>query len=171
MLLQTDRLCLRRFVVSDAPFMHRLLNDPSWLQFIGDRNVHSIPDAERYLQEGSIKSYQDHGFGFYLVTLRDSGEPIGTCGFAQRPFLEHPDFGLAFLPEYTGLGYAHEISAYTLQYGYDVLGLNRILAYTTEDNKRSIALLTKLGFRYDRQIIVDQEELLLFELNKIHLGD
>lgn len=169
MILQTDRLALRRFTVQDAPFMFRLVNEPSWLQYIGDRQVRSVADAEKYLLEGAIRSYAEHGFGFYLVTLKESAEPIGVCGFAKRPFLDTPDFGLAFLPEYTGIGYAHEISAHTLQYGHEVLGLDRILAYTTPANQRSITLLTRLGFRFDKPIQVDGEELMLFELVRMNL--
>ena len=169
MILQTDRLALRRFTVQDAPFILRLVNEPSWLQYIGDRNVQTVADAEKYLLEGAIRSYAEHGFGFYLVTLKESAEPVGMCGFAKRPFLDTPDFGLAFLPEYTGVGYAHEISAHALQYGHEVLNLDRILAYTTQDNQRSISLLTRLGFRFDKPIRVDGEELMLFELIRMDL--
>jgi ribosomal-protein-alanine N-acetyltransferase len=103
---ETERLILRYFEVTEAPFILTLINTPSWLQFIGDRNVHTIQEAERYLFGGAIESYETNGFGFYLVQLKENLEPIGTCGLAKRSFLETPDFGFAFLPAYTGRGYA-----------------------------------------------------------------
>jgi RimJ/RimL family protein N-acetyltransferase len=161
-ILYTDRLILREYTLDDAPFMLRLVNEPSWLRYIGDRNVHSIEDAENYLTNGPIQSYLQYGFGFCIVLLKSSCTPIGVCGFARRPFLDDPDFGYAFLPEYTGQGYAFEITAATMEYGREILGLRKIVAYTTKDNQRSIHLLQKLGFRYERPIDVDGNELSLY---------
>ena len=161
-ILETVRLVLRRFTVADAPFMLSLVNEPSWIQYIGDRNVHTLADAEAYLLNGSMKSYDENGFGFYLVMLKGSEIPIGTCGFAKRPFLTHPDFGFAFLPAYTGKGYATEMAVATLAYAEEVLKLEKVEAITTEDNIRSIQLLFKTGFTFEKIIMVDNEQLLLF---------
>ena len=161
-ILDTVRLFMRHFTVADAPFMLRLVNEPSWIKYIGDRKVYSLEDAENYLLNGSIKSYQEHGFGFYPVFLKGTETPIGTCGFAKRPFLEHPDFGFAFLPEYTGQGYATEVAVATLAYAEEVLKLETVFAYATKDNIRSIKLLSKTGFMFDKYIQVDDDQLLLF---------
>src|SRR6187200_59701 len=98
--LETDRLNLREYTIEDAPFLLRLVNDPAWLLHIGDRKVYTIEDAERYLLDGSIKSYLDHGFGFWKVELKSTGEPMGSAGLAKRDYLEDVDLGFAFLPEY-----------------------------------------------------------------------
>jgi RimJ/RimL family protein N-acetyltransferase len=161
-ILETVRLYMRHFTVADAPFMLRLVNEPSWIQFIGDRKVYTLEDAENYLLNGSIKSYQEHGFGFFPVFLKGTETPIGTCGFAQRPFLDYPDFGFAFLPEYTGQGYATEIAVATLAYAEEVLKLETVYAYATKDNIRSIRLLSKTGFTFEKYIQLE-EELLLFK--------
>jgi RimJ/RimL family protein N-acetyltransferase len=162
-ILETIRLVLRHFTVADAQFMLRLVNEPSWIQFIGDRKVYTIEDAENYLLNGSLKSYQENGFGFYPVLLKGSETIIGTCGFAKRPFLDYPDFGFAFLPEYTGMGYATEIAVATLAYAEEVLKIETVFAYATKDNIRSIKLLSKTGFMFDQYIQVDDEQLLLFK--------
>ena len=170
LILETVRLVLRHFTIADAPFMLKLVNDPSWIRYIGDRNVHTLNDAERYLMDGSIKSYADHGFGFYAVMLKGSETLVGTCGFAKRPFLERPDFGFAFLPEYTGKGYAVEMAVAVLAYAEEVLKLEQVDAITTMDNMRSINLLLKTGFLYQQIILVDNESLLRFsaELSFVH---
>lgn len=142
--------------------MLRLVNEPSWIEFIGDRKVYTLQDAEQYLLNGSIRSYAENGFGFYLVLLKESGIPIGTCGFAKRPFLDHPDFGFAYLPEYTGKGYATEMAVATLAYAEEVLQLETVVAITTKNNLRSIQLLLKTGFNFKQLIQVEHEQLLLF---------
>jgi RimJ/RimL family protein N-acetyltransferase len=169
-ILETNRLLLRKFTVDDAPFMLRLVNEPSWIEYIGDRNVHTLEDAQKYLLEGSIQSYHDHGFGFYNVCLRDTGMPIGSVGFAKRPFLDHPDFGFAFLPEYTGQGYAIEVAVAAMAYAEEVLKLEKLVAITLPSNKRSIQLLIKLGFRFEKTVMVEGDELFLFgaELTFVH---
>jgi [ribosomal protein S5]-alanine N-acetyltransferase len=162
MILQTNRLCLRRFTTDDAPFMLRLLNEPTWIEYIGDRNVRTLEDAVAYLKNGAMQNYSDLGYGFYLVMDRETGESIGTCGFTKRPVLQHPDFGFAFLPEYTGQGYAFEVAAAALDYAEEILQLKKVEAITTQNNERSIRLLTKLGFRYERTCVLDGEELFVF---------
>ncbi|MDZ4747910.1 MAG: GNAT family N-acetyltransferase [Saprospiraceae bacterium] len=169
-ILETNRLLLRKFTIDDAPFMLRLVNEPTWIQYIGDRNVRSLEDAQKYIRDGSIQSYRDHGFGFYNVCLRDTQMPIGSVGFAKRPFLEHPDFGFAFLPEYTGQGYAIEMAVAAMAYAEEVLKLEKLVAITLPSNKRSIQLLIKLGFRFEKTVMVEKEELFLFgaELTFVH---
>ena len=93
---------------------------------------------------------------------RETKTPIGTCGFAKRPFLDHPDFGFAFLPEYTGQGYAIEIAVATMAYAEEVLKMEKLVAFTTPSNKRSIQLLLKLGFRFEKSFWENEEELFLF---------
>ena len=112
--LKTERLVLRHLNAEDAPFILRLLNEPSWLQFIGDRGVRTLADAQRYIETGPIEMYGRLGFGLYHVRLAQSGEPIGMCGILKRESLKDVDLGFAFLPEFWGKGYAREASAAVL---------------------------------------------------------
>lgn len=164
-ILETDRLMLRRLQPeTDAEFILRLLNEPSFLQYIGDKGVRTLADARDYIVNGPAKSYQDHGFGLYKVELKDSGVPIGISGLLRRDTLPHPDIGFAFLPEYWSLGYAYESAAAVMKYGREVLGLDPILAITTPDNESSAKLLGKIGLKFDRmiQLTDDAPEVRLF---------
>jgi RimJ/RimL family protein N-acetyltransferase len=161
--LETPRLRLRKFTFDDAPFIMRLVNEPSWLQFIGDRNVHSVPDAEQYLLNGTMRSYVDNGFGSGMVTLKATGEEIGMCGLFKRDYLEEVDLGFALLPEYTGKGYALEIAEATLRYARETLGFPRVAAFTAQDNYTSMKLLDKLGFKPAGTITLEGETLNLFK--------
>jgi RimJ/RimL family protein N-acetyltransferase len=151
---RTERLLLRRFVLEDAEFVVRLLNEPSFLKYIGDRGVRSLEEAHEYLRSGPLASYEKHGFGLYLVQLREQHTAIGMCGLLQRDTLPDVDLGFAFLPEYWRFGYALESAKATLDYARQELGLKRVVAVVSAENERSIRLLEKLG-------LVDQGQLQL----------
>lgn len=148
--LETDRLVLRRFTLDDAEFIFRLVNDPSWLRFIGDKNVRNLDDARRYLREGPLDMYQRYGFGMYRVEEREKGTPAGMCGLIKRDTLLDVDVGYAFLPEFRGKGYAYEAAAAVLTHGNRQFGLRRIVAITTPSNDASIRVLEKAGMKFER---------------------
>ncbi len=151
-ILETNRLTLNQFTVEDAPFIYTLLNDPDWLRFIGDRNIRSLADARDFIQNRLMANYEKFGFGFYLVTRKDSGESIGMCGLVKRDFLDDVDIGYAFLPQARGQGFAFEAAEAVMAYAQNVLHIPRIVAITDVDNVRSIRLLEKLGLYLQGQI-------------------
>jgi len=163
LITQTPRLLLTHFTEQDAPFILRILNTPGWLQFIGDRNVRTPEAAEQYTKEKLIGAYQQFGFGMYAVRLQDTREIIGMCGLVKRDHLEHADIGYAFLPEFTGQGYAREAAAAVLEYANQTLGLKPLLAIVTPNNTSSIKLLEKLNFNFQRRVAMNGEELMLFK--------
>ncbi len=161
-ILETERLILRRPTLADGPFMLRLVNEPSWIQYIGDRNVHTLTEAENYLLNGTMKSFITNGFGFGIVCLKLTEVPIGMCGLVKRDFMEDIDIGFAFFPEYAGMGYAFEVAQATLAYARESLQLKRIVAITTKDNYSSIRLLNKIGLEFEKTINMDGDELNLY---------
>lgn len=163
-ILKTERLVLRPFNTSDTPFILQLLNSPGWLQFIGDRGIKDLNDAQNYLTNGPIASYKQHGFGLYLVELKNDKTPIGMCGILKRDFLDDADIGFALLPEYEKKGYAFEAAKATLVHAIRNLGFNNLAAITSIGNSKSERLLEKLGFQFQRFIEFPDknEELKLF---------
>ena len=162
--VETERLTLRKLEVGDADFILGLLNDPSFLRFIGDKRVRTLDDARRYLVDGPIASYERFGFGLYLTELRDEGAPIGICGLLKRDSLDDVDVGFAFLPRFWSKGYALEAASAVMAYGRNILGLRRIVAITSPDNEASIRLLEKLGMRFESMVRLSEDgsELRLF---------
>lgn len=161
---ETNRLSLRRLTPDDAEFMLDLLNQPSFIQFIGDRKVRTLEAARAYISNGAVKSYERHGFGMYLTALKDSGVPIGICGLVKRNTLEDVDVGFAFLPQFWLKGYAYESASAVMEYGRNVLGLSRIVGIVSPDNVGSIRVLEKIGLRFERMVRLsaDDIELKLF---------
>jgi RimJ/RimL family protein N-acetyltransferase len=149
---QTRRLKLRHIDTDDAAFILALLNDPAFLQYVGDKQVRNLDSATNYILEGPVASYQNFGYGLYLVELIQTGKSIGICGLLKRDFLDHADLGFAFTPEYCGCGYAFESAQATLELARNNLRLGQIVAFTASDNTRSIKLLEKLGMSFDTRI-------------------
>jgi RimJ/RimL family protein N-acetyltransferase len=145
--LETARLRMRPLAFDDAPFVVELLNEPSFLRYIGDNGVRSTEDACRYLREGPLAMYERVGFGLLAVERKDSGGPIGICGLLKRDTLPHLDLGFAFLPRAWAQGFAFESAAGVLADAAANRGLTRVLAITSLDNAASMGLLAKLGFR------------------------
>ena len=162
--LETERLILRRFVVEDAQFVLNLVNEPSFLRYIGDKKIRTLDDARQYILSGPVASYERHGFGLCLVELRESHAPIGMCGLLKREELPAPDIGFALLPEFWNKGFAFEAAAAVLRDARERLGLQRVLAITSLDNEASIKLLQRLGFTFDRvtKLAADREQVKLF---------
>ena len=147
-LLQTARLQLRLLTVADADFILELVNDPAWLEFIGDRNIHDRAAAGAYI--GRCRAmHAQHGVASLAVEITATGEVIGICGLLRRDGVAELDLGFAFLERFRGRGYAREAAATVLAFGHQQLRQERILALVHPHNAASIALLLNLGFRFD----------------------
>jgi RimJ/RimL family protein N-acetyltransferase len=166
--LTTERLTLRELAAADAPFILELVNEPSWLRFIGDKGVRTLADAEKYIVDGPARMYTEHGFGLWLVELSADSLPIGICGLIRRESLPDVDVGFAFLPAHWHRGYASEAAAAVVAHGRSAFGLERILAITTGDNEASSRLLERLGFRFERWIALEPggPELRLYAIGR-----
>ncbi|ARJ23103.1 alanine acetyltransferase [Bacillus mycoides] len=163
--LETERLALRWLDVKDAPFILELVNDPAWIQFIGDKGIKNLEDAKKYILNGPVDMYNKMGFGLYLVERKEDLTPLGMCGLIKRDSLEDVDIGFAFLEKFRSKGYGYESAAAVIEYGVQKLGLKRIVAITSIDNVASGTLLEKVGLRFEKIISDSGEDLKLFGYN------
>ncbi len=164
--LRTRRLILGDLSFDDAKFIVELLNDDSFLRYIGDKGVRTIADAQEYLRNGPMDSYRRHGFGLLLVRLLSDATRIGICGLVQRSGLDYPDVGFALLPEFRRHGYASEAAAAVIEHARTGLALKRILGITNPANHGSIRLLERAGFAFERRLrlLPDTDEINLYLL-------
>ena len=162
--LETKRLIVRPFSLSDDEFILRLLNEKAFIDNIGDKKVRNLDDAKRYLRDGPLLSYSHHGIGLWRVDLQADGTSIGMAGLLKREELADVDLGYALLAEYCGIGYALEVTSAVMTHARKQLGYRRVVAVVNEGNEPSIKLLRKLGFKYERmvQLIKDDRESQLF---------
>jgi ribosomal-protein-alanine N-acetyltransferase len=154
--METSRLLLSGLSPADAAFMFELLNTPLWIKFIGDRNIKTITDAQAYIQKISDNPKAD----YWVVKLKDQQTRVGVVTFMKRDYLDHYDIGFAFLPSYAKHGYAYEATKKLLE---EVNPHHQqILATVLKENNNSIRLLEKLGLHFDKEIMVNNEPLLLY---------
>lgn len=145
-LFETNRLRIRPITTNDASFALTLMNSPKWIQFIGDRNVRTLKDAEAYIKEKALPQYKTYGYGNNVVIRKSDNEKLGTCGVYHREGKNQPDLGFAFLPPYEGKGYAFEATSKLIEVMRDTFGLHELSAYTLEENSASRKLLERLKF-------------------------
>ncbi|MGV6830537.1 MAG: GNAT family N-acetyltransferase [bacterium] len=165
---ETERLYLRPTQEEDAPFILELLNTPKWIQFIGDRKVHTEEDAANYIKERMLPQLERLGFSNYTVILKSDGTKIGTCGLYDREGLEGIDIGFAFLPAFEGRGFGYESSIKMKELAFNELEITTIRAITSKGNIASQKLLKKLGLvRTGTTILPDEdEELFVYQIDK-----
>jgi RimJ/RimL family protein N-acetyltransferase len=145
----TARLRLRTAHLGDADFYLALVNDPGFLEHIGDRGIRTRDDAVQALLDGPMAMQRARGHSLYVVELKDGGTPIGMCGLIKRETLDDIDIGYAYLQAYRGRGYAYEAGMAVLGYA-PALGLRRVLAIASPNNTASNFLLRKMGMQFER---------------------
>lgn len=164
---ETERLFLRPASLEDAAFVLELLNTEQWIKYIGDRNVHTIQDAENYIKNKMAAQFKVLGFGSYTIIRKADEAKIGNCGLYNREGLEGVDIGFALLPQYAKQGYAFEAANKLKAAASECFGLKQICAITLKENTSSQKLLEKLGLRYSKlvKLPLSEEELILYQLN------
>ena len=143
--MATARLRLRWLCATDAPFILQLLTEREFLANVGERGVHDLQGAARYIEEAR-RGYERLGFGLYAMEDQKGGAALGLCGLLRRD--SHPDveLGFAVLASARGQGYALEAAAATRAFGHGNLGLARLVALTAPHNGASMHILTRVGF-------------------------
>ncbi|MEL6256321.1 MAG: GNAT family N-acetyltransferase [Bacteroidota bacterium] len=153
-ILETPRLLLREFLLSDAQDMYELNRDIEVVQYTGDHSFESLEAAEEFLR--NYDPYSKTGMGRWLVIRKSDHACLGWCGLKWHEG-DWIDLGYRFFKKYWNQGYASESSTYCLKYGFTKLKLDEIFATVMPENKASVRVLEKLGFRFLREI---NEELM-----------
>ena len=158
MITETPRLHIRELTIDDAEFIFGLVNQPSFLEHIGDKGVRNLDDARQFILEGPWASQREQGYGQFLVELKEGGDPVGVCGLLYREALDVSDIGCAFLPAYWRQGIAFEATCAVMEYGRSTLGLKKIVGLTSEENIASIKALEKLGMKFERMVKMSEDD-------------
>lgn len=158
--METTRLRLKPLQESDTAFIFELVNTEGWVKFIGNRNVQSEADALTYIR----KILDNTAVRYWVVSIKETGQPAGLVTFIQRDYLPHPDIGFAFLPVYARKGFGYEAASALLQYLWQTEQHRQICATTIPGNIASIKLLRKLGFRFKQAIVANKERLFVYYL-------
>ena len=162
-MLQNDRIKLTAMAESNAGFIYTLMTNPNWLEFIGDRNIYGISDANEYIK----KVQANPEVNFWVITKNADNTPVGVVTIIKKDYLAYPDIGFALLPAYYRKGYAYEASKLILHSYFSNESNTELLATSLKHNYRSIGLLDKLGFKYKEEILQDGHEMNVYSLSHL----
>jgi len=140
-MLETNRLILREFRISDAKKMWELNSDEGVLKYTGDKPFDSVKSAEKFILK--YQDYKKNGFGRWAVIEKSKNEFIGWCGLKLNEE-NLIDIGFRFFERQWNKGYATEAAQACLNYGFNTLNIKEIIGRADEKNKSSIRVLEKL---------------------------
>lgn len=164
-LFETPRLLLRKKVIEDAPFFFELNSDPLVTRYTGDSSFRDLNEAKNIV-EYVISQYEKYGYGRWLVIEKETDNPIGWCGLKYLEETGETDLGYRLMQKYWGKGFATEASMACLEYGFNVLKLDRIIGRAVKENVDSIKVLKKTGMIFCREEMCHEHAAHIFELKK-----
>ncbi len=147
--IETARLRLRPLVAEDLDAIHGIWVEPGVRKYLWDGERISREKAETVLAS-SIESFENYGFGIWAVIHREKGDLIGFCGF--RFLDDTPEIELLYgiSTPYWGTGLATEAARAAIRYGFEEVGLDRILGIADRENIASRRVLEKAGMRFEQ---------------------
>jgi RimJ/RimL family protein N-acetyltransferase len=160
---ESDRLLFRLFTMEDAELVYRLNLDPEVTRFTHDP-VSTIEKASEILERTILPQYALYNHGRWAVHLKQDLEFIGWCGLKYRAELKEIDLGYRFIKEFWGKGYATEAAFASIRYGFEKLGLQRIVGRAEPANIASVKVLEKCGMKHIGEEIVDGHAAITYEI-------
>lgn len=142
-ILSTERCILREFSPTDAAVLFDLNSNSNVVRYTGDVAFDSVEATRKFIQNYS--DYEKNGFGRWLVIEKNSKVVLGWCGL--KYYDNEVDIGYRFFEHFWGKGFATETARACLDYGFNVLNLQRIVGNCMLENTASIRVLEKLGMQ------------------------
>jgi len=165
LIAKTNRLYLRELTIEDAIHFFEMNNDTEVIKHTGDLPFSSLEAAKDFLKTYR-SNYTDYNMGRWAVCLNDTNEMIGWCGLKYHPKEDLVDIGYRFYQKHWNKGYATEATKASLNYGFDVLELDKIVAHVHEDNLGSHKVALKAGLRFVKDFVYDNKPAKFYEITK-----
>ena len=143
----TPRLTLRPFTSDDAASLHRILNQPNILQYFPNPDAPSIKRVGEIIDK-QLAHWQEHNLGWWAVVPSENTELIGWNGLQYLPETDEVEVGYLLSKRFWGQGLATEGAKISLEFGFDQLGLKRIIGLTHPNNSASQKVLLKCGLKF-----------------------
>ncbi len=159
-IIRTDRLVLRQWSTADLEPFARLNADPKVMEYFPGLKTKEESDHSVSLMSGHIEKY---GWGFWAASLAATAEFIGFIGledvYFKTTFTPAVEIGWRLAFKYWGRGYATEGAIASLHYGFETLKLNEIVSFTAVGNRRSRAVMERIGMHHDSKDDFDHPKL------------
>ncbi|MFK7972445.1 MAG: GNAT family N-acetyltransferase [Bacteroidia bacterium] len=153
--IETERLIIRPFTLDDIEAAYIMNLDAAVSKLTGDGGVVSRAETARRIKEDVLGDYQKYGYGRLAVELKSEQKFIGFAGLKYLDDLDEVDLGYRFMKAYWGKGFATEAALACLDFGFNTLSLQRIIAWVLPANTASIHVLEKVGFHYEKEVEED----------------
>lgn len=147
-IIETKRIILRQFVLDDAPAVLEFGSNPEVNRYTGDLMIHQLEEAQKIITDTWFEDYRKYGYGRFAMVHKEDNRVIGFAGLKYEPELEATDIGYRILPEYWGQGLTSEVVIPILRYGFEDLGLKRIIGLVMLENPASSRVLEKSGLKF-----------------------
>jgi ribosomal-protein-alanine N-acetyltransferase len=148
-MIETSRLILRLFSSDDLDEFAAINADPEGMRYIGNGKPQSR-EQTRIRLESILDHYTQHGFGLFAMVDKKSGAFVGFCGLQHLDNTSEIEVGYRLARRFWGIGLATEAARACLHYGFEQLGLERIVAVIQPGNIQSQSVARKIGLRYIR---------------------
>ena len=159
--LRSERLDLRPFGASDLEAAHRVYGDAEVMRHVGEGGAVGREDSATMI--AAYREHQArHGFAFWAVIERASGQLIGDAGLEVTA--EGVELGYTLARAWWGQGLATEAAQRCVQAAFGPLGLTRLVAVVDPANPASAGVLGRLGFREERVVTAHGRPHRLFAL-------
>ncbi len=162
--LETKRTYLRCLSVDDAENFYQLNLDKEVIKYTGDKPFYDVYEAETFLNE--YDQYEKYGVGRLAVIEKEKNKFLGWCGLKYDPIKNEYDIGFRFFRANWNKGYATETASACLDFGFQKMGIERILGRAMKLNVASIKVLQKIGLKYVGDFELDLHDGVLYELMK-----
>jgi ribosomal-protein-alanine N-acetyltransferase len=162
--LETPRLILRPHTLHDVEPSYQMMLDPEVGRYTGDGGSISLDEMRQRIKKHVLGDYEKHGFGRFAVELKATGKFIGFAGLKYLSHIDEVDIGYRFVRDQWGKGIATEAVNACLPYGFETLGLKRIIGLVMPANTASIRVLEKTGFQFEEERIEYDEWVRVYTL-------
>ncbi|BAC89912.1 GNAT family N-acetyltransferase [Gloeobacter violaceus] len=165
MIFETQRLVLKPILESELSTLHRIFTDSHVRRYLCDEEIFSLQQVEEMLKQ-SKKHFEEERFGLWFIKLNSESEAIGFIGLWYFFDEEQPQLIYALLPKALKKGYATEAAAKILEYCFDELGYEYVVASCDQRNLGSQKVAQRLGMRKMAEKIVRGSPILFFRIEK-----
>ena len=167
-ILETNRLNLRLLEMTDLDDLFKLYRDPQIRRYYPEGTL-SYEDTKLELEWFLNGHPKFPELGLWATIHKASNQFIGRCGLLPWVIDDIPEVEVAYLiaKEYWGQGLGTEAAQGVLRYGFDKLGLSRLICVIDRDNLASIRVATRIGMSFEREARDDKGPFLLYSINKV----
>ncbi len=169
--LETERLRIRPFTMKDVEELHEIIGDPAVMRFIPAGPSPNI-DVTKEVLENVLRHQEAHGYSIWAVTDKFTGKMLGDCGlFLLDGVGPEIEINYHLAVEHWGHGYATEAAAECIRYGFEDLGLERIIGLTDPQHVASQRVLEKNGMRLEGIKKSYNKKLAVYSISRSHFDE